>query len=119
MTEAPRDIRRFESVQLVLMFLGLISSFIINHRPLIDTFAIGVLIGLTFLVTRGRMNWARWVLLTMYVLGILIQIWTFRAILAFGHPIVVLASAVLRGAALTLAFTPQSNEWLRASPQQA
>jgi len=119
MTEAPLDIRRFETVQVVLMFLALISSFTINHQTLIDTLVIGIFIGLTLLVTRGRMNWARWMLLAIYLLGVVVEIWNFRAILAFGHPIIVVGSVLLRGAALILAFTPQSTEWLRTAPQQA
>src|SRR4051794_11247916 len=108
MTEAPRDIRRFETAQLVLMFLALVSTFTIG-QPTIDGFGIGVLIGdvigigllvgLTLLVTRGRKKWARWILLAVYVLGVLTEIWFYRAILAFGHPLIDFASVVLRGAA--------------------
>jgi hypothetical protein len=119
MTPAPRDIRRFETAQIVLMVLALISSFTINHQVLIDTFVITIFIGLTFLVTRARMNWARWALLAIYVAGVAVEIWTFREILLFGYPPIVVASVVLRGAALTLAFTPQSTEWLRTTPQRA
>jgi hypothetical protein len=128
MAEAPLDIRRFETAQLVLMFLALVSTFTINH-PMLDAFGMGVLfgeviaigafIGLTLLVTRGRKNWARWALLAIYVLGALTEIWMFRAILASGHPLIDLASVVLRGAALILAFTPQSTAWLRTAPQRA
>jgi hypothetical protein len=128
MPEAPLDIRRFETAQLALMFLALVSSFTINRPPL-DTFGVGILfgeviaiglfVGLTLLVTRGRKNWTRWVLLAVYVLGVLTEIWMFRAILASGHPLIDLASVVLRGAALVLAFTPQSTRWLQERPQPA
>jgi hypothetical protein len=116
MADAPPDIRRFETAQIVLMVLALIYSFTINHEPLIDTFVICLFIGLTFLVSRGRKNWARWLLLAIYVLGVLVEIWNWRLILAAGHPVIVAASVVLRGAALVLAFTPQSTAWLRTAP---
>jgi hypothetical protein len=110
------------------MFLALVSSFTIN-QPTLDAFGMGVLfgqiiaigafIGLTLLVTRGRRNWARWVLLAVYVLGVAFEIWTWQAILTAGHPVITLASVVLRGAALVLAFTPQSTAWLRTAPRPA
>jgi uncharacterized PurR-regulated membrane protein YhhQ (DUF165 family) len=128
MTDAPRDIRRFETAQLVLMFLALVSTFTIS-QPTLDGFGVGVLvgdviaisllIGLTLLVTRGRKNWARWVLLAVYVLGVLMEIWFYRAILASGHPLIDVASVVLRGAALVLPFTPQSTQWLQERRQPA
>lgn len=128
MTAAPRDIRRFETVQLVLMTLALVSSLILD-RALIDTFGMSAIIGktlaiagfiaLTLFVTRGRKNWARWALLALYILSVLFDAWQFRAILSFGHPLVTAVSLVLRGAALVLAFTPQSTEWLRQAPRTA
>jgi hypothetical protein len=39
--------------------------------------------------------------------------------LSFGHPLITALSLVLRGAALVLAFTPQSTEWLRQAPRAA
>ena len=113
--EAPRDIRRFETAQLILMVLALVSSITINHQVIIDTLVIAIFIGLTFLVTRARVNWARWALLAIYVVGVAVEIWTFRQILEFGHPVIVVTSV----ATLTLAFTPQSSEWLRTAPQPA
>jgi len=128
MTEAPRDIRRFETVQLVLMTVALVSSFILD-RALIDTFGISAIIGktlaiagfigLTLFVSRGRKNWARWALVALYVLSALSDAWEFRAILSFGHPLITALSLLLRGAALVLAFTPQSTEWLRQAPRPA
>jgi hypothetical protein len=128
MTEAPIDIRRFETVQIALMCLALVSSFILD-QAFIDTFGMGVIIGqtlaiggfigLTLLVTRGRKNWARWVLLALYLLSALFAVWEFRTILSVGHPPITALSLVLRGAALALAFTPQSTEWLRQAPRAA
>jgi hypothetical protein len=128
MTEAPRDIRRFETVQIVLMSLALVSSLILD-RALIDTFGISAVIGkalaiagfigLTLLVTRGRKNWARWALLALYFLSALFDAWEFRTILSFGHPLITVLSLVLRGAALVLPFTPQSTEWLRQTARPA
>jgi hypothetical protein len=128
MTGAPRDIRRFETVQIVLMSLALVSSLILD-RALIDTFgisaiigkalAIGGFIGLTLLVTRGRKNWARWALLALYILSALFAAWEFQTILSSGHPLITALSLVLRGAALVLAFTPQSTEWLQQTARPA
>src|SRR5206468_9750975 len=129
---APVDIRRFETAQLALVFVGLVWSFTFN-QPKFDAFgdafgtgaligtviALGGIVGLTLLVTRGRKNWARWVLLAFYVVGVLLEIWSYRAILASGYPLMDIASAVLRGAILALAFTPESTQWLRASPLPA
>jgi hypothetical protein len=44
MPEAPLNIRRFETTQLVLMFLALVSSFTIN-RPTLGDFGMGVVFG--------------------------------------------------------------------------
>lgn len=128
MTEAPRDIRRFESAQLALMFLALISSFTLDQAFIHSfgisviigkTLAIGGFIGLTLLVTRSRKDWARWVLLALYLLSALFDVLAFQRILSVGHPIITALSLVLRGAALALAFTPESTEWLRQARRTA
>lgn len=128
MTEPPRDIRRFETVQIVLYSLALVSSLILDQET-IDTLGVGVIvgkalgiggfIGLTLLVTRGRKNWARGVLLALYLLSALFEVWEFRTILSVGHPLIMALSLVLRGAALVLAFTPESTEWLRQAKRAA
>ena len=132
MEGAPRDIQRFETAQLVLIFVGLLSSFTANQPQadaVGDAFGMGVLVGtvvalgvvivgLTLLVTRKRQNWARWVLLAFFVGGVLLHVWSW-VILAPRHPLMDFASLVLRGAILALAFTPQSTEWLRTSTRHA
>lgn len=119
MAGAPLHIRRFETLQLASIFIGLIDGFA-NGGGLFDAiFGAAVMVALTLLVSRGRKNWARWVWLVMFVLGSAFMIWTAPTVFALSYPVITVAVTLMQTVALVLLFTPQSANWLRTNPAQA
>jgi hypothetical protein len=138
MVGTPLNIRRFEVLQLVSIFLGLIHSLLdgsligsvvaaINkgaNAALIGRVvgaAIGFVVGiailtaLTLLVSRRRKNWARWALLVFNVLGVSFVVWQGqpRALFSVDFALSTALVWLMQGVALVLVFTPQSGRWLR------
>jgi len=120
MVDAPLNIRRFEALQLVSITVGLIHGFAAVKDDLFATVA-GAVIGvvLTLLVSRGRKDWARWVLLAMFVVGLVIMVWQARVVFSLGYPLVTAAIWLIQAVALALLFTPQSANWLKTTEPQA
>jgi hypothetical protein len=116
---APPDIRRFEALQVTSIIVGLINQTAAAQDGLMDA-AIGdvLMLVITLLVSRRRKNWARWLLLIMFVLGAAYMMWNAAAVFALGYPLLTIAATVLQVVALILLFTNQSSDWLRhqASP---
>lgn len=77
-----------------------------------------MLLGLTLAISRGRQNWARWVLLVLYVY-VAISVVTFSLIAGTEAALIGGLLAVLPGAVLALAFTKQSSAWLRSTHHQS
>jgi hypothetical protein len=76
MTDAPLNIRRFETLQIVSTIVGLINGFAVIHgRLLNEAMSAVVVLTPTFLVSRGRKNWARRVFLVLCVLGVAFMAW--------------------------------------------
>jgi hypothetical protein len=129
MTEAPIDIRRFETLQLAYVFMSLIYGFVVAPTGLFIRVSGAVLtLMLSMLVSRGRKNWARWTLLGLFVLWIVLlalalsMAFTDRIALPVippGAPFAIGVAALLQVTALYLAFTPQPSAWLRRAPSQA
>ena len=115
MTEArPPSILWFERLSLASLLLGLINVVVdpTSIWPFV-IFSDGITITLILLVSRGRKNWARWVLGTMFALGFIFMIWQFRALMAEAIPLVTLGVTVLQIVGLIMLFTPQSSAWFR------
>lgn len=125
MEERPLDIRRFETLQLTSAFVGLIHGFAIGREGLFGPiFSTLIAVTLTLLISRGRKNWARWTLLVMVVIGVvLIVVGTFfgltREALSTVYPVLTVIVWLLQIVALALLFTPQSTNWLRSAPAKA
>ena len=130
MTDAPLDIRRFETLQLVYVALSLVYGFAAAPDWLITRIIGAVLmLTLTLLVSRGRRNWARWALLILFVLWIL----GLAILLGFAlanrnalpvvptasYPFAVVIAGLLQGTGLFLIFTPESSSWLRSARSKA
>ena len=117
---APPDIRRFETLQITSISLGLVNQSAAFNAGLIDA-VIGVIImlALTLQVSRRRKNWARWLLLIMFVLGAAFMVWNAAAVFALGYPLLTVAVTVLQVGALVLLFTKGSSNWLSHRPSAA
>lgn len=138
MVGTPRNIRRFEVIQLASIFVGLIhglvdGSLIFSVVGAINNGANAALIGslvgaaigyvaglailtaLTLLVSRCRKNWARWALLLFNLLGLAFVVWEeqVRAIFSSDYPVATALVWLMQAVALVLVFTPQSGHWLR------
>src|SRR5262245_45560430 len=86
MADAPLSIRWFETIQIVSVILGLINGFAVTHDDVFRSVVSAVIVlTLTFLVSRGRKNWPRWVFLGMLVLGAAWMVWSAPTVLAYGY----------------------------------
>ena len=122
MTDAPLSIRWFETVQIVSIIIGLINGFAVTHGDILGSVVSAViLLALTFLVSRGRKNWPRWVFLGMLVLGTAWMVWSAPTVLAFGYlpASIALAVSLMNAVAVLLLFTPDSAKWVQASRSPA
>jgi hypothetical protein len=110
----PQSIRWFEGLSLAALLLGLLNVFAGPETSW--TFVVlvdGTMIALILLVSRGRKNWARWLLAGMYVLGLAFMLWQMRALMNVGMPLITLGVTLLQTIALVMLFTPDSAAWFR------
>ena len=122
MTDAPLSIRRFETLQIVSVAIGLLNGFAVipgdNLRGIVSAV---VVLTLTFLVSRRRKNWPRWVFLAILVVGLP---WMARnAPILLDHGFLPAAVAVgvtlMNALAVVLLFLPESTKWVQASRSPA
>ncbi len=112
--EMPRDIRRFEALQLATVVIGLIHGFAISDNGLVGGVAAAFIVAtLTVLVSRRRSYWSRALLLVMFVGGLMFMLLWPQAVLARGYVPVTIAVTLMQAAALAFSFTKQSSGWLR------
>lgn len=147
MVRAPLNIRRFELLQFVSFFVGVVGTLV--DGTLVGNIvraaggnlvgaargkalgaAIGAAIGsvaglaifiaLTLLVSRRRKNWARWALLIFQMFGFVFALWqgVSQAIFSQPYALVTALSWLIQAVALVLVFTPQSGQWLRGDQSQ-
>lgn len=115
----PRHIRYFEILQICIIGILLIPQLASAGQNLFVKLTglgmIAVLLGLTLAVTRARQNWARWILLIIFIYVVAGSV-PF-VLLMPGVPLIVgfvaiLLEAALLGAVLSLLFTKQSSAWI-------
>jgi hypothetical protein len=121
MQDRPLDIRRFETLQLIAAFVGLVHGWASGQLGVLGpVFSTVLAITLTLLVSRYRKNWARWTLLTFFVLGVVVLfVGLFFGLTqkAFSvtYPALTAIAWLLSTVALGLLFTRESNAWLRSN----
>lgn len=114
MSGTPPHIRWFETLQIIAIAVGLIRSFAVEPNsiggPIVDAV---ILTALTFAVSRGRKNWARWLLTAMFAAGVVLMFWAGIVL----HPITI-AVTVAQAIAVALLFTRQSETWMHPPPHR-
>ena len=122
MIDTPLNIRRFETLQIVSIAVGLINGFAVIQGHLLNAIVSAVVVlALTLLVSRRRKNWARWALLGLFVLGAAFAAWNAPTLFTFGYTAAAIALTVdlMNAVAVILLFTPESANWLRSTPSPA
>ena len=124
MEDRPPYIRAFETLQLASAFVGLIHGFAAGQGLFAPISGTVITITLTLLISRGRKNWARWILVGTWVLGLALVfaglfIGVTQEALSKTYPVLAALVWLMQGAALALLFTPQSARWLRPDQSKA
>ena len=116
---APLDVRRFETLQIIAVAVGLVHQFAAFDYGTVDAVLAAILVlVLTLLVSRKRKNWVRWLLLVMYVFGAAMMVWSAATFGMKGYPAVTFGITVVQTVALALLFTTESSDWLRRQPSR-
>ena len=130
--ELPSNVARFEQLMYLTLVIGFINSALTwNHSVaqarnlggayfvlFIQIFVFAFIVMFIWLIARRRKNWARWVLLVLFVLGIpaaarLIGQW-FRVEPVVGF--LNLVQGLVQVIALVLVFTGNAREWFKRTP---
>jgi hypothetical protein len=117
MADAPLSIRWFETIQIVSVILGLINGFAVTRDDVFRSVVSAVIVlTLTFLVSRGRKNWPRWVFLGMLVLGAAWMVWSAPTVLAHGYfpASIAFGVSLMNALAVVLLFTPEAAKWVQS-----
>lgn len=113
----PREIQRFETVQVIAVAISFIHVFASPEIEWFDAiFAALLVVGMTLLISRKRKNWARWVLTASFGLSLALMAYAAPAIIENGISILSVAALSLQAFGIALLFSPRSSEWLRHSP---
>jgi peptidoglycan/LPS O-acetylase OafA/YrhL len=116
----PRDIRRFEVLQIVTAILSPVQQLAFRSGPdSNDLIGSALVLVFTLLVSRRRKKWPRWVLLAFYLLGVLLIGYVLlrsELVLSFIANLILVTLCVLQAVALAFAFTRQSSDWLNSRP---
>lgn len=122
----PKNIIMFERLVLASLALGPIQTLIgwqqlmalgsIQFVLGIQAFTIGVILLLTFLVSRRRSKVAMWILIVMFVLGVPMIIKMFTDGVLVGASLITLAQTLAQLLGIILLFTPASRSWMRERP---
>lgn len=118
----PRHIRYFEFLQFGMIGIVLATEFAAAGEQLLFKLAslgpvVAILLALTLAVSRAHQNWARWVLLIIYIYIVVAGlpfVLLMPGLSLIEILVAVLLAAGLPGAVLSLAFTKQSSAWIRA-----
>jgi hypothetical protein len=117
MKERPVAVLCFEILILLSTGIGLVLQIIVSYKDSLFAF-IGAAITTTLalLISRGRKNWARWLLVCLFLPGAASMVWDISGTLAAGYPVLTIGIALLQALGLALLFTRQSSEWVRNKP---
>ena len=119
----PRNVARFEQISYIANALGLVIASLDDARLaagmgwsfllIVQLAVFAILILLIWLIARRRKNWARWVLLALFVFG-LPGAWTNISSTFPAHAVVgvlMLVQAALQAIAIFFVFTGNARGW--------
>ena len=126
----PRNVRLFLILNYVSLFVGLVVAVLrFDHSVAIaprggatfvlmtQGFALGIPLLLVSLAGLARQNWARWVILVLFVLGIIVLVPTMTlargGMMAPVDMLVAIGQTVVQGIALFFIFSSSASAWYR------
>jgi hypothetical protein len=116
----PRSILYFEVLTVASIAIGTIHQLAVVDIALGRTiFDAAIPLGFALLVSRRRKNWARWVMVVMFVLGTSLIVLDAQAVFTIGYPALTILVLLLQTIALAVLFTRESSDWLRHKPPLA
>ena len=116
----PATIRFFETVQIASVLIGLAHQFSVPTISVVDAVITAVLLlALTLLVSRGKKNWARWVIALSFPCGVVLTAYLNLSSQAAPISILSLIALLMQGAGVVLLFTRPSARWLKESGKTA
>ena len=125
----PSNVRNFAILSYLSLLLGIVQGFLMFDESVAmaakvggELFVLGVQIGtivvlavLYFLIAFGRQNWARWLLLVLFVIGLPFVVLSYPALFSRApvQGVVSLLQTVMQILALYLVFTGNAKAWFR------
>jgi hypothetical protein len=117
--QAPRQIRWFEAAQFTSVAIGLVHQLALPAMSSFDlAFEVIYILSLTLLISRGRQNWARWVLAASFALGLALMIYAAPSILENGLSPLSVVALLLQAVGIGLVFSRPSSRWMRRPPSR-
>jgi hypothetical protein len=121
----PKSIVNFERLMLASIVLGIVhvailwseTPFAVNLIALaVAAAVIGIIVGLTLLISRRRSKIALWVFVGLFVLGVPSTVKTVIATVTQPPGFVMALQAICQTIALVLLFTPSARNWMKRKP---
>jgi hypothetical protein len=128
----PSNVARFEQLMYLSLGIGVIQSLLRWNQSVAQASAIGgakfvffglivtfaILVLIIWLIARRRRNWARWVMLVMFILGLPFSVRMLSRMLP-AEPLSVALSSVqvlAQAIAFFLIFTGNARDWFKRVP---
>lgn len=124
----PRNIVNFERLMLASVALWIVNGAIvwaqlaaagvpIGGRFLVSFLVeIGIIVGLTLLISRRRSRIALWITVVLFVIGVPTTTKTIIHTIMYPTGMVMVLQAICQGAGLVLLFTPSGRRWMSRKP---
>lgn len=119
----PRSVAIFEALYLLTILISVVQSSLGWHQVTaiaspalviaVQVITMAILLALVLLVSRRRQNWARWVLVVLFVIGLPALAKIVMSGQLPGSLWITIVQTVLQLVALFMLFTPPSQAWFR------
>ena len=114
----PAVVNAAATTLLVAFALGLAKLMLFTPSPwtpglIIGYFLVGGIAWLHVLAVRSRRNWARWVVICLFALGIAVAPWAFKDLTSDVDRGVYLVQALLQAITVVLMLLPSAGRWYR------